>query len=176
MYHLVPTLIIAFLGTLFSLLSHEQICKSFYIEKFVLDYRASIWFIFILDLGIMSYLIYSSGGLSSSPFVSYLILVPTVGLFLGLAPFIISINYLCATIIGVILLTQFSDLKLTRSAHYSWAVGIIFVSTMAVALAGNFIRRKWSPKKDVQKNFSDKSLFMGPTYKKKYAEEKEPID
>ncbi len=153
MHHLIATFVIALFGVVFSILSNQGFFNAVGIDRPFLDVSVSIWITFILDLGILAYLIYSSGGLSSSPFVSYLILVPTVGLFLGLAPTNISINYLCATIIAVVLVFLFSDAELERSVNYHITVAITFISTMAVALVGNFIRRaSWSRRQEVKTN------------------------
>lgn len=143
-YHLTTTLIIGVLGLLISLSSNKNMLKDLNINRVLLHFRVSIWITFILDLGTIAYLIYFSGGISSSPFGSYLILVPTIGLFLGIAPAIVSMNYLCAAIIAVVLVVLYSDVELEHSGYYFLAVGITFISAMGVALVGNFIRAKWS--------------------------------
>ncbi len=85
----------------------------------------SVFYVFIINLILASYLVWRSGGVQNSPFTSVLFTIPALAIFLRLQPYVFIICTAYVACIYLFTLYGFSDKKSLNAKHANAVVNIL---------------------------------------------------
>jgi hypothetical protein len=124
--------------TLFALLTAQPLFAFFGRPQVGLQVNATIWLLYMLDIGSLIYLVSTTGGLTQSPYVSFLLLLPTNGILMAQPYRTVAWYFAGVGIVGAFLcllpetqLLQGTGILVHKLAHLG-----VFLFVFAIALVG----------------------------------------
>ncbi len=137
----IPTLAIALASIIALLISDDfyGIWSPIFqgVEINTLSASNAIYLVFILDLILVSYLIYTSGGAKSSPFLTAIFTLPALGIFLRLPPTAFVTFALIATLLYLFLFI----VPIERNQSAQKAAAFMNISCLLLSMLTGYITR-----------------------------------
>jgi hypothetical protein len=125
----------------------KPVCRHFQMRVTGISVDNAVWVAYFMDLAVLDYLIYKSGGIGTSPFSSFLIYLATNGIVLGQRFRTVFVYYLLVIVCSVVLTFWVSGAEPDpeRILYHRSLVGVTFLCSLLIPLAGYATRHLQLP-------------------------------